>query len=256
MNHDTSPLVSPCIREAAEHAAAAEGLAALPIERFLRTREETWEGAGSGRFTLTQFAIRKLFDLLANLLPADVQSGQVVSPDIIRQRIEPMVTGLVQTDWREVALHEMVARTFILNVPGARGAINAELKTCTMGTAWRILWALFGDHALTPGDFDVGCDGIAADYAHVRWSAYQTRDPYSDVVVHETAHLLHYLRPSYYRRIAFAEKMREAAFPFPRTEIETIATLVLRATRARNGWRVIRQAAVIPKVHRHLANAV
>ena len=26
----------------------------------------------------------------------------------------------------------------------------------------------------------------------MRWSAYETKDPYSDVVVHETAHLLHY----------------------------------------------------------------
>lgn len=42
------------------------------------------------------------------------------------------------------------------------------------------------------GDFDVGCDGIALDYAHVRWSAYRTKDPYSDFVVHKTGHLLPY----------------------------------------------------------------
>jgi hypothetical protein len=39
------------------------------------------------------------------------------------------------------------------------------------------------------------CDGLAGDFAHVRWSAYETKDPYSDVVVHEAAHLLHYLKP-------------------------------------------------------------
>src|ERR1035441_1811258 len=39
------------------------------------------------------------------------------------------------------------------------------------------------------------CDGLAGDFAHVRWSSYETNDPYSDVVVHETAHLLHYLKP-------------------------------------------------------------
>ena len=33
---------------------------------------------------------------------------------------------------------------------------------------------------------------------HVRWSAYQTNHPYSDVVVHEAAHMLHYLKPSHY----------------------------------------------------------
>jgi hypothetical protein len=298
-------LVSQCIRDAAEHAAAADGLSAMLIERFLRTSEETWEGAGSGRFSLAQFredeaytratktAIRELFELLANLLPPEIQSSQAVSPDLIRQRIAPMVTGLVQADWKEVALREITARTFILNVAGARAAIDAELKTCTMGTAWRVLWALFGDHGLKPDDVEVGCDGVAGDYAHVRWSAYQTNDPYSDVVVHETAHMLHYLKPYHYGlhvrrgqerfvdvefchrelfayaceaysqvvlqggrklRIAFAEKMMDSAFSFPLAEIEDIATLVLRATRARNGWRVIREATVIPRTRKSRAN--
>src|SRR5688572_1493306 len=127
MERDRLQVVSQCIRDAAEHAAAPGGLSAMLIERFLRTGEETWEGAGSGRFSLAQFkedeaytratktAIRKLFDLLANLLPAEIQSSQAVSPNLIRQRIEPMVTGLVQADWREGALREITARTFILN---------------------------------------------------------------------------------------------------------------------------------------------
>jgi hypothetical protein len=64
-----------------------------------------------------------------------------------------------------------------------------------MESAWRILWALYGDYGLRPDDIEMACDGLAGDYAHVRWSAYETKDPYSDVVVHETAHLLHYLKP-------------------------------------------------------------
>lgn len=115
-------------------------------------------------------------------------------------------------------------------------------------------------------------------------AAYQTNDPYSDVVVHEAAHMLHYLKPSHYglhvrrgqerfvdiefhhrelfayaceafsrlvlhgerkSRIAFAEKMLDAAFSFPRGQIEAIAALVLSAARARNGWRVIREATLI-----------
>ena len=153
-----------------------------------------------------------------------------------------------------------------------------------MGDAWRILWALFGDHGLKPDDIKVGCDGLAGDYAHVRWSAYHTKDPYSDVVVHEAAHMLHYLKPSHYGfrvrrgqerfidtefrhrelfayaceaysrvilqgerklRIAFAEKMVDDAFSFPRGQIEEVAALVLSAARARIGWRVIREATVI-----------
>ena len=42
-------------------------------------------------------------------------------------------------------------------------------------------------------------DGLSAgDFAHVRLSAYETKDPYSDVIVHESAHLLHYLKPEHY----------------------------------------------------------
>jgi hypothetical protein len=210
LDHDELQAVNQCIRDSAQQAAAPGALSAILIERFLRTGEETWEGAGSGRFTLAQFkedeaytratktALRNLLDLLANLLPAEAQSSPLVSPDTIRQRIEPMVSGLVQTDWRDVALREITARTFILNLPGARRAIEAELSTCLVGSAWRVLWALFGDYGLKPDDIDVGRDGLAGDYAHVRWSAYQTNDSYSDVVVHEAAHMLHYLKPSHY----------------------------------------------------------
>jgi hypothetical protein len=298
--------VDQCIRQAAQRAAAPDGLSPILIERFLRTREETWEGAGSGRFSLAQFkedevytratkaAIRTLLNLLADLLPAEVHASSPVSPDTIRQRIEPMVSGLVQAEWRDVALREITARTFILNLPGTRNAIEAELSTCDMGSAWRVLWALFGDHGLKPDDIDVGCDGLAGDYAHVRWSAYYTDDPYSDVVVHEAAHMLHYLKPSHYglqvrrgqerfvdvefhhrelfayaseaysranlqdarkARIAFAEKMVNAAFSFPRTELKDVAALVLAAARARNGWRVIREASVIRRTRRAAVNS-
>jgi hypothetical protein len=116
-----------------------------------------------------------------------------------------------------------------------------------------------------------------------------TDDPYSDVVVHECAHMLHYLKPSHYglqvrrgherfvdtefrhrelfaysceaysrvvlhgerkSRIALADKMQQEAFSFPRGQIEEVAALVLEAARARNGWRVIREATVIHRVRR------
>ena len=302
MQRDRLRVVNQCIKDAARQAATPGGLSPKLIERFMRTGEETWEGAGSGRFRLAQFkedeaytratktAIRNLFDLLANLLPAEARAIPPVPPEAIRQRIDPMVTGLVSGDWREVALREITARTFVLNLPGTRAAIEAELSTCFMGDAWRILWALFGDHGLKPDDIKVGCDGLAGDYAHVRWSAYQTKDPFSDVVVHEAAHMLHYLKPSHYGlhvrrgqerfvdtefrhrelfayaceaysrvalhgerklRIAFAEKMLDTAFSFPRSQIEEVAALVLSATRARNGWRVIRDATVIHRTRKH-----
>jgi hypothetical protein len=83
-------------------------LSAPVIERFLPTGDETWDGAGSGRFTLAQFtqdevytraakaALRTLFRLLSNLLPAETLSLPQVAPQAIRRRVEPMVMGLVQ----------------------------------------------------------------------------------------------------------------------------------------------------------------
>jgi hypothetical protein len=161
-----------------------------------------------------------------------------------------------------------------------------------MGGAWRILWGFFGDHRLKPDEIEMECDGLSAgDFAHVRWSANETKDPYSDVVVHEAAHLLHYLKPEHYglhvrrgqerfvdvefrhrelfafacetysrvvfhnerkSRIPFAQKMQEDAFSFPRSHIEEVAALVLDAACARNGWRVIREATVIHGIRRRV----
>jgi hypothetical protein len=296
LDHDELQAVDQCIRDAAQQAAAPGGLSAILIERFLRTGERTWEGSGSGQFTLAQLkedeaytratktALRNLLGLLANLLPEEAQSSPLVSPDSIRQRIEPMVSGLVQADWRDVASREITARMFILNLPGTKMALEAELSTCFMGSAWQVLWALFEDYGLKPDDIKVECDGMAGDYAHVRWSAYETDDPYGDVVVHEAAHMLHYLKPSHYgfhvrrgqerfvdvefqhrelfayaceaysrvvlhgdrkSRGAFAEKMLDGAYSFPQSQIKEVAELVLSAARARNGWRLIREATVI-----------
>jgi hypothetical protein len=151
MEHDEFKAVNERIRDAAHQAAATDGLSAPIIERFLRSGEEAWEGAGSGCFSLAQFkedevynratktALRTLLHLLASLLPVEAQSASPVGAETIRQRIEPMVKGLVQADWQEAALREVTARTFVLNFPGTRAAIEAELSTCFTGSAWRIL---------------------------------------------------------------------------------------------------------------------
>jgi hypothetical protein len=208
MEQETFATVNECIRAAASQAASLNGVSVAAIEQFLRTGEKGWEGAGSGRFTLARFkedeaytraaeaALRALLTLLADILPADARLAPLVPPGTIRSRIDPMVKGLVQNDWQEIALRELTSRTFVLNFQGTKAAIEAEFSTCFMGSAWRILWGLFADYGFKPDEIEVECDGLAGDFAHVRWSAYQTSDPYADVVVHEAAHLLHYLKPS------------------------------------------------------------
>ena len=296
MELDKASLADQCIRDAAQQVATADRLSVPIIERFLRTGDETWDGAGSGQFTRAQFennttyrraakdALRSLFHLLANLLPVEVRQASRIAPELVRAHVEPMVKGLVQKNWQEVALRELASRTFVLNFRGAETALEAELPSCDMDSAWRILWGLYGDYGLKPNDIEMTCDGLAGDFAHVRWSAYETKDPYSDVIVHEAAHLLHYLKPTSFgltvrrhqerfvdvefrhrelfafaceaysrvalhgsrqSRVALAEKMRDGAFTFPSGSMEEVGALVLDAARARNGWRVIREATVI-----------
>ena len=173
--------------------------------------------------------------------------------------------GLVQCEWQKVALHELTARTFVLNFQGAKAAIDAELSTCYIRAAWQVLWIFSEDYGLKPDEIETECDGLSAgDFAHV---PYETND-------HEAAHLLHYLKPEHnglhvrtgqerfvdvefrhrdrQSRISFAEKMQEDAFSFPTGHIEEVAALVLAAARARNGWRVIHEASVIHEIRRHV----
>jgi hypothetical protein len=107
----------------------------------------------------------------------------------------------VQSEWQDIALRELTSRTFVLNFQGAKAALDKELSAGYVGaeeTGRRILWGCFADYGLKPEDIELTWDGEACDFAHVRWSAYQPKDPYSDVIVHEAAHLLHYLKPRHY----------------------------------------------------------
>jgi hypothetical protein len=295
----TETPIDQCIREAAQEGAADGRLLAAPLELFLRTGEETWDGAGSGRFSRAQLdqddvfsqaaktSLRRLFDRLGVLLPADAQLVPLVDQESIRQRVEPMVKGLVQRDWQDVALRELTRRTFVLNYQGTKAALEAELSTGWLKTAWQVLWACFEDYGLKPAGLQIECDGLSGgEFAHVRWPAYETADAYSDVVVHEAAHLLHYLKPEHFglhlkrgqerfvdvefrhrelfafaceaysrvvlqgglkARMSFAARMREDAFTFSLDHLDDVAALVLTAAGARSGWRVIGEATRGPK---------
>ncbi len=135
-------------------------MSASVVERFLRTGDRTWDGAGSGRFSPGQFkedeaysravetALRALFCHLGELLPAEARLKPKVASEEIQRRLEPMVTGLVQSDWQEVALRELTVRTFVLNFQGAAAVLDTELSSGYVGgdtTGWRILWVCFDE---------------------------------------------------------------------------------------------------------------
>jgi len=299
MSNPNTQTVNRCIRDAARLAAAGDSLIPYHIAQFLRTGEEHWPGSLSsshGPYSLksdgsysnaAKTALLTLFDQLSGSLPDPIRTAPQVSSEEIRQRIEPMIRGLVQHDWQEIALAELTRRTFVLNYHGAKAAIAAELSTGWRDTAWQVLWAFSEEHGLTRAGTRTEYDGLSGgEYAHVLWSAYQTTDPYSDVVVHEAAHLLHYLKPEHYglhirrgqerfvdvdfhsrelfaftceaysrallwreprSRVSFAEKMLTGAVTFPKDELAEISALVESASRSRNGWRIIRDATVAPR---------
>lgn len=282
MEHDRFETVSQCIREAAQHAAAPGGLSAPLIERFLSKGEETWDGAGSGRFTLAGFneneaytrasktTLRSLFGFLAELLPAEARTTPQVVPATMRRRIEPVVKGLVQEDWQEVALRELTARTFVLNFQGPGRQWMENWRPASSERPGRFCGLFTSGYGLKPEGIDM-----------------KSKDPYSDVSVHETAHLLHEAqtlpiayppgpgavrrcrvppsrairvclrglfpcRPPRQAQVAnrLRREMYDGAFSFPRSQREEVAALVLGAARSRHGWRVICEATVMHRLRR------
>ena len=282
------------IRQAALQAADSDKANAALLEEFLRTGQETWDGAGSGSFTWAQVneagvhsrraetALRVLFGLLAGLLPEEAKALPLVSPKAIRERVSPLVKGLLPADWQDVALRELSQRVFVLNFQGAKKAMEAEMSW--IGNAWSILWAYFEDFHLKPDGIEIEWCGVTpGEFAHIRWSVYEPQNPYSDVVVHEAAHLLHLLKPEHFElrikrgqerfvdvefihrelfaysceaytrilehgarkdRVAFAESICKAGLSFPEDVCVQVADLILIAARSRNGWKRILEATI------------
>jgi hypothetical protein len=112
---------------------------------ILRTGDRIWERSRVWSFSSGQFkedevysqavktALRALFCHLGELLPAEARLKSNVASEEIQRRLEPMVMGLVQSDWQEVALHELTARTFVLNFQGAAAALDTELSSGYVG---------------------------------------------------------------------------------------------------------------------------
>jgi hypothetical protein len=142
--HDEFAKVNQCIREAAREA-AEHGLSASLLSGSCARGDRTWERSRVWSFSSGQFkedevysqavktALRALFCHLGELLPAEARLKSNVASEEIQRRLEPMVMGLVQSDWQEVALHELTARTFVLNFQGAAAALDTELSSGYVG---------------------------------------------------------------------------------------------------------------------------
>ena len=263
---------------------------------FLRTGEETsedsipegnvleWMRGAQERKKRKYAALRHLFYLLARYLPPGARDVPSVTAEVVKDLVRPMIEGFIQPAWREVALRELGRRVFVLNHDTTLAAMEAEMSTTWIGEAWQVLWLYFHDYGLAPRGLKLGMDGLSAGaFAHVRPSAQKRDDPYCDVVIHEAAHLLHFLKPENFgmsvrrgqerfldvrfdsrelfafvceaysnvlrrpdrkARLAFAERFVKDGTSFPRHGRKQIANLLLAATRSRNGWKVIREDVV------------
>lgn len=292
--HLRQDLVGRCIAAAATHASPDDPKEARAIAAFLRTGDRDskdtipegdtleWMRGAQAKKQRRIAALRHLFTLLASHLPPHARAVPTVTAEAVRDLVRPMVEGLVQQDWQEVALNELSHRVFVLNHATTISAMEAEISTTWIGEASRVLWLHFADYGLAPRGIKLGMDGVSAGtYAHVRPSAQKRADPYCDVVIHEAAHLLHYLKPENFgltvkrgqerfvdvrfdsrelfayaceaydsvtrigdrkERLRFAGLMSKDGSSFPKNGRERIAELVLAAASARNGWKVIREA--------------
>ena len=289
-------IVDRCISKAARHVSPYDRAEAKAINVFLHMGEDgpndvipegnvlEWMRGAQVRKKRRIAALWHLFYLLARYLPAEARETPSVTAEAVEDIVRPMVDGLIQPDWREVALRELGRRVFVLDHDTTMAAMKAEISTGWIGEAWRVFWLYFEDYGLAPRGLKLAMDGVSAGtFAHVRPSARKKADPYCDVVGHEAAHLLHYLKPENFElsvrrgqerfldvrfdsrelfafaceafsqvlkagdrkaRLAFAERMREDATSFPKNGRKRFSELVLAATRSRNGWKVIRETVV------------
>lgn len=299
---DRKRLVEQCIARIAEQVALEDSRHGELIKQFLYTGEEDpddqifslsgWDGARA-HSNKCKAALRLLFDELSKFLPKEALSIPDVTPEMVRQQIHPMIHGLVQPNWQEIALRELGDRVFVLNHAGAKAALEAEIFTSWLNSAHDVLWLYFDDYGLKPDKVarkrEKGIEGQACEYAVVRLSSLKDEDPYKNVIVHEAAHLLHYLKPGHFQlpvrrnqerfvdvdffhrelfafaceaysrvcqngdrksRHLSASQMFDKATSFPEESIQEITNLVLATSRSGKGWKVIRDATVIKPIRR------
>ncbi len=219
---ENSLLVDRVISGCVEKVASDDPHQAQAVEHFLRTgelpRSQTrYRGGGLASIKesekqsdMCETALRQLFNRLEAFLPEEAKSVPSVTPEMVRERVRPMVFGLLRPAWRTVVHRELGNRVFVLNLDGARRALDAEISTGFFDGAWKTLWIYFGDYGLAPQAEHLNVSGMSGGtIAQIRLSDYQMTDPYADVTIHEAAHLLHYLKP---KNFGFHVPLRTGAF--------------------------------------------
>lgn len=170
------------------------------VERFLATGEHdpdfrAWPGAraarrAAGAAALAQ-VLRRVVDWRARHAPL-AQSAAPSDPGAaVRARIAPLITGLFRPERAAALIALLPLRVEVLTTRslGQRGA------ALPLADQWSLANLLLDDMGAPPlADDTPQLDGICADgRAWVLPRAFAPGPPYTDVIVHEVAHLLHAL---------------------------------------------------------------
>ncbi len=172
------------------------------IERFIATGEHdprfaAWSGSLAERRRVGAAALKDVLCRIVGYRSArgsPFASGRVPADvDVqVRDRVSPMVRGLVPSADADRLLDLLPSRVHVVT-PSTFGSLVADVEP---GTAWDLANLLLDDIGAPPlSDDTPQLDGLAdAGRAWLLPRAFAEARPFSDVVVHEVAHLLHGIR--------------------------------------------------------------
>jgi hypothetical protein len=172
------------------------------VERFLATGEHdrdfrAWPGPRPERRAAGAAALSKVLRRVVDWRARHAPLVQTSTPrDVIsqvRSRIAPLITGLFRAERAALLLERLPARVEVLTARSLaqRGA------ALPLDSQWLLANLLLDDMGAPPlADDTPQLDGMCADgRAWVLPRAFAPGPPFTDVIVHEIAHLLHTLSP-------------------------------------------------------------
>jgi hypothetical protein len=171
------------------------------VERFLGTGEwdprfSAWEGSAVERrrraYAAFREVLRRVVAYRAKRAPLPPRPAPADAPAQVRTRVDTMLRGLFAPSEAEILLLEMPARVVVVTP----AVFASRIDEVSPRTAWDLANLLLDDLGAPPLTDDTPeLDGLcAAGHAWVLPRAFAAPEGFTDVVVHEVAHLLHTLR--------------------------------------------------------------
>ncbi|MFT7518496.1 MAG: hypothetical protein ACI9MC_000628 [Kiritimatiellia bacterium] len=168
------------------------------IERFLHTGEHdpaftAWGTSQSKRGeAVLRHVLNRVLAYRVEHAPILILDAPVDAEQQVRDRIEPMVREFFAPSWADLIIEQLPRRVRILTPDN----FATELDLVDLQTAWRMANLLLDDLSMPPlADDTPTLDGLCdGSRAWVTPRAFEPPiAPFTDVIVHEAAHVLHAL---------------------------------------------------------------